>query len=271
MYFSGCSPEDLFPDVLFYFNEGVYLLNSAELKREECDFLKEHAPTYFQHLKNKSRSAHDDSLAAALFGYCIGVQPQFMFAYYFYAVAHGNSANGYDENAWQGYTEVLKFLEEENLLFPNKISNAQRDFICDIYQSRGMLTIWGGEVQTGIADLSEAMKYTDDLYYLYANRGALKFERLKNTEEAMADYMKAIQIDPQNPYAYSKLGELHVFNGDYWKGLEGYNKAISLNPDECLNYHKRADIWRMLNQESLALQDDQIAQEKSNLELNAKS
>ena len=47
----------------------------------------------------------------------------------------------------------------------------------------------------------------------------------------MADLDKAISLSPHNPYVYYDRGNLHAVSKDYVKAVADYTKAIELDPN----------------------------------------
>jgi tetratricopeptide (TPR) repeat protein len=48
----------------------------------------------------------------------------------------------------------------------------------------------------------------------------------------MADYNKAIALNPDDAYAYDERSYLNYTKGDFDGAMADYNKAIALNPDD---------------------------------------
>jgi tetratricopeptide (TPR) repeat protein len=63
----------------------------------------------------------------------------------------------------------------------------------------------------------------------YNNRG-LSLEAMGEREKAMADYTRAVALEPWDSYAYNNLGVLHGKDGLYGRSIEYFLKAIALNP-----------------------------------------
>ncbi|MDM8514677.1 tetratricopeptide repeat protein, partial [Desulfobacterales bacterium HSG16] len=71
----------------------------------------------------------------------------------------------------------------------------------------------------------------------YANTMlGLAFYKQKNYEEAINQYRKAIEIDPDNTYAYNKLGRVFEKQKNYEEAINQYRKAIEIDPDNTYAY-----------------------------------
>ena len=64
----------------------------------------------------------------------------------------------------------------------------------------------------------------------YNNQGLAK-QNLENYEGAIADYNKALEIDPDAAYAYDSRGDVKKESGDYQGAMTDYNKALEIDPD----------------------------------------
>jgi tetratricopeptide (TPR) repeat protein len=54
---------------------------------------------------------------------------------------------------------------------------------------------------------------------------------LGDKQGAITDYNRAIQLDPNYAWFYSKLGTVYLDLGDYRTAIANYDRAIQLNPD----------------------------------------
>ena len=70
----------------------------------------------------------------------------------------------------------------------------------------------------------------------YSNRGNLYSDQGK-VELALADYSRAIEIDPKDVEAYINRGSLYNDQGKIELALADYNQAISLNPNFAVAYY----------------------------------
>ncbi|ABM78777.1 tetratricopeptide repeat protein [Prochlorococcus marinus] len=73
---------------------------------------------------------------------------------------------------------------------------------------------------------------------VFFNRGYAKDE-LKDYQGAIADYTKAIAINPQYADAYNNRGIAKRKSGDYQGAIADYNKAIEINPQDAEAYYNR--------------------------------
>lgn len=71
------------------------------------------------------------------------------------------------------------------------------------------------------------------------------------TEEAVAEYRKAISLDPGRAEPHNHLGVLHLSKGRVEEAISHLNKAISLNPNDgephynlAMAYYRKKDLRR---------------------------
>ena len=75
-----------------------------------------------------------------------------------------------------------------------------------------------------------------DSYTLLASFGMLRPEEAQTKSRAMA--MRALEIDPELPEAYTSLGVVkHAYDWDWAGASEAYLRAIELNPSYATAYH----------------------------------
>ena len=72
----------------------------------------------------------------------------------------------------------------------------------------------------------------------YFNQGVEKYE-VGNYQGAIADWNKAIEINPQDALAYYNRGLAKYDSGDHQGAIVDYNKAIEINPQYSLAYLNR--------------------------------
>jgi|GEM_PF-1363020 len=80
----------------------------------------------------------------------------------------------------------------------------------------------------------------------YNNRGYIK-EQLKNYQGAIEDYNKTIALDPKNAFAYNNRGYSKHLLGNDKEAIEDYNKSIELNPNNDWAYFYRGETNYKLN------------------------
>ncbi len=97
-----------------------------------------------------------------------------------------------------------------------------------------------GNYTGALADYDRAIKLNPQYAEAYNNRGNLRYAQLKNFQGALADYNKAISLRPSSTLAYVNRGNLKAekFN-DVRGAIADYDKSLALNDDDYLIYNNR--------------------------------
>jgi protein O-mannosyl-transferase len=125
------------------------------------------------------------------------------------------------------------------------------------HNNRGLIYLGRGEYDKARLDFQEAMRIgfrgRNRKVYLYLNFGFL-YRAIGKNEEAIAEFKKAMQADPNHPSVYFNLGHLYATIGDKDKAISFYKKALEVYPrskEACLAL---GDVY-----DSLGKKDDAIA------------
>ena len=100
----------------------------------------------------------------------------------------------------------------------------------------------------------EYSKYKNNISKAYYNRGVAKND-LKQYEEAIKDYDKAIELNPNYSEAYNNRGKDKYNLGLYKEAIEDFNKAIELNPNNSNSYNFRGNAKYNLKLYKEAIKD----------------
>lgn len=92
----------------------------------------------------------------------------------------------------------------------------------------------------------------------YNNRG-YAYSQLKRYDEAVSDFEKSIELNPQYENPYKHYGVLCKEEGDFAKACELLTKAIELNPKYKEAYEARAEVYRLLGENAKAEADEKVA------------
>lgn len=82
-------------------------------------------------------------------------------------------------------------------------------------------------------------------------------------DKAIAEYEKAIDIDPDFAPTYNNLGYIHIVKCNYEQAEEAFKNYIRLIPDEANPYDSMADLYTRMGQH-----EEAIAHFKKSVELN---
>ncbi|MBN2140364.1 MAG: tetratricopeptide repeat protein [Desulfovibrionaceae bacterium] len=103
-------------------------------------------------------------------------------------------------------------------------------------------------------DSGQLGPHSKHLYVALLNRG-MAYEKRLDTAGALADYNRAISVDPKRPQAYSNRGNIWLRRRQPRMAIADYDKAIQLDPVYVGAYLRRANAWRVLGDKDRAMQD----------------
>jgi len=95
-----------------------------------------------------------------------------------------------------------------------------------------------GDLDGAIADYTKAIELDPRNAAAYNNRGAARKNK-GDVDGAIADYDKAIELDPRYVRAYANRGLARRKKGDLDEAIADYTKALELDPRDADAYHNR--------------------------------
>lgn len=84
-----------------------------------------------------------------------------------------------------------------------------------------------GDFSSAVRHFTKAMSVGPSNYLLYSNRSAT-YARLGNYSDALADAEKSVQLKPEWPKGYFRLGEAHFGLGHFDEAVAAYTKGLSV-------------------------------------------
>jgi S1-C subfamily serine protease len=124
-------------------------------------------------------------------------------------------------------------------------------------------TCMGGAPEVAISActriISAGTLTTSELVLAYSFRG-LHLEQNGEFDKALADYDKAIQLDPKSPVPFGGRGITYLEKGDYDRAISALSEAIRLSPlsatqSLATDYSFRGDAYLKKGRRDLALRD----------------
>ena len=122
------------------------------------------------------------------------------------------------------------------------------------YNNRGNAYDKMGKITQALSDYNKALEIDPQFHEAYHNRGLIYYNRGDLTQ-ALSDYNKAIEFNPKLVEAYGNRGVIYYKQGDYTKAMADYNKTIELNPNVAEAYYNRGAIYDKANDFSQAVLD----------------
>ena len=130
--------------------------------------------------------------------------------------------------------------------------------IAGIYNNRGNVYFDALDFDKALEDYTKAIQLDSNLSFAYSNRGKT-YMSLRKYDDAIVDLKTAIKIDPNCIPAYHNLANYYdyvVFNGE--EAIKNYSKAIQLEPDNFYTYYERGVCYYNLGNYEMAVNDFSI-------------
>lgn len=112
----------------------------------------------------------------------------------------------------------------------NPEHNSVHHEMMEIYQNRFLRTERIADYQMALKEINAQLELVPDAYY-YVERGLLYMDNYE-FEPAIADYKKAIEMEPDNLYAYNNIGHTLRMQDRYEEAIEYLKKSIELMQEE---------------------------------------
>ena len=96
-----------------------------------------------------------------------------------------------------------------------------------------------GQLIKAIAEYSKAIEINPKYAPVFNNRGFAHIGK-GEYDQAISDFNKAIEINPKFAMAYNNRGYAYGVKGEYDQAISDSNKAIELNPRDAMAYNIRA-------------------------------
>ena len=126
------------------------------------------------------------------------------------------------------------------------------------YNNRGIAYEDEGDYDAAIADYTKAIQIDPKYADAYYNRGNVYSKQKGDYDAAIADYNKAIRIDPKSPKSadvYSNRGTTYENKGDHDAAITDFNKAIQIKPDDAVAYNNRGNAYDEKGDHDAAIAD----------------
>ncbi len=97
---------------------------------------------------------------------------------------------------------------------------------------------WDQQIKSCTALIQSGAGTTKNLAMAYNNRGIAYYDK-KDLDRAIADFSKAIQLDPKYAIAYNNRGVAYRDKGDFDDAVADFSDAIRLDPNYAFAYGNR--------------------------------
>lgn len=137
--------------------------------------------------------------------------------------------------------EVLKKgqIDEAILLYTEALNEAPDD--CNILSDRAVAFLHKGDKLRSMADFNKAVTLDPNYSYRYASRAYAK-QHFGDTNGAVEDYQKAVELDPEDSVAHNNLGMLLEQQGYKKEAQQRFERADKLSKMEDQLYEVMDDL-----------------------------
>ena len=150
---------------------------------------------------------------------------------------------------------MAKVKENEHLeairIFTEVLENDPRD--ANALSHRGIAYLNIDKLDLSLADMNAAVAYDPEYSFRYQSRGYLK-AHMKDYEGALADYEKAVELDPNDAIAINNLALAQEQMGWAKEAKENFDKSDRLSGMKTAE--ERAEERRNLAEKEVKMQDE---------------
>ena len=108
--------------------------------------------------------------------------------------------------------------------------NQNTPYLSLAYLNRGLAKKSNNDIQGALADYNKAITLNPADHKAFLNRGNINFNASK-WDEAIADYDRSISLNDQNAKSFSSRGAAYGSKGNYQQAIQDITKALELDPN----------------------------------------
>jgi tetratricopeptide (TPR) repeat protein len=113
----------------------------------------------------------------------------------------------------------------------------------EAYNNRGVASRALGDYEEALADFNRAIELDPYFAGAYDNRG-ITYYLMGENDLSLADFNRAIELNPDYSMTYGNRGELYYRRfHDNERALADFNQAIALDPENALAYNNRGNLY----------------------------
>ncbi len=173
-------------------------------------------------------------------------------AEYFLNQGAERAAQGDFDGAIADYTRAIQINSQGTAIPYNSPCPGSEIIVSDLFNAmtlnnRGFAHFRKGELENALADFNRAIRMQPQLADAYNNRGNVWQEK-GDLEKALADFNQAIKLNPRHSAAFNNRANLHQLKGHLAEALADYNQSIALEPTKAIAFANRGLTLLQLGQ-----------------------
>lgn len=126
--------------------------------------------------------------------------------------------------------------------------------VLDAYNNRGLYHFANGRVQEALADYDRALAINPAVARVWVNKGEA-LTGLNQNDAAYACFERAIALKPDSPEALNNRGAIRYYRGDARGAVSDFSAAIAVNPRFRAAYSNRALAYASAGEHERSLAD----------------
>lgn len=134
--------------------------------------------------------------------------------------------------------------QNDETLWSDVIESYPDDYFA--YMKRGSYRAKNGQTEAALIDLNKSINLFKNDYYAFNNRGMIHLS-IRNYELAEEDFTKAIALDSTLYQAHLNRGLIYLNTNEYDKALIDFLNSTRLAPNNELNYLNLAILYERIN------------------------
>jgi tetratricopeptide (TPR) repeat protein len=167
----------------------------------------------------------DDTEAIKQFQDAIKYEPKFLASYRDLAYIYRIQKN---------YPEAIKILTSAIEIAPTNP---------EPYQQMGLVYLESSNADQALANFNKAIEYGPKNPVYYSNMAAVYFKMKHDSEAAIKQLLKAIEVDPKYLDAYSSLAEIYKERKNYSEAIKSLTTTIGIAPQVPWAYKDLAKVY----------------------------
>ena len=170
--------------------------------------------------------------------FCLGSIVVVVVAYVLISFLHGRSL--FDE----GYAAISR---RDYETAATKFAAALGNRLPKMYRAYALADLalsesWTGHCNDAIRDYTKALQLDPNLAFAYENRGQL-YDESGEREKAYHDYSQAIRLDPNSHRALFDRGLINLERKDLDQAIEDFSEAVRTDPSSAAAYNNRGLVY----------------------------